>query len=525
MELNTQSLSQESIRSPARPIVWSIAGSDSGGGAGIQADNATIYDLGGHPCNVVTGITAQNSQKVGAVSAIPDDILLEQLTSLFNDMPPAAIKIGALFTGKQVQILTSWLRQHIPILEQKTGQSIPIVWDPVMIASTGQALNERGKAPSAKDYLALAKCVSLITPNIDELQVLFDTTLDKIQGEQSNLSYFATLLNTNILLTGGDNQTSVAEDWLATRKLAHTSEKHHNQLIRFSHPRVNTDYNHGTGCTLSSAIATAYTLHYPLLDAICIGKAYVTQGLSNGYQVGQSSGVLARMGWPNSLTDYPKVNLRQAPTLPALSFKQVVTPLNVYAVSQSVTVLEQVLKAGARTVQLRIKSDHAPSEVEKAVQQAVKLGKQYQAQVFINDHWQLAIKHKAFGVHLGQEDMLEADLTSIANAGLALGLSSHGYFEMLFALQLNPSYLAIGHIFPTPTKNMPSQAQGLQKLTRYCQLINHTLPLVAIGGIDSVNMSQVKQTGVADIALVRAVEKGKNPANSWLQLQQLWQNL
>ncbi|WP_133469814.1 bifunctional hydroxymethylpyrimidine kinase/phosphomethylpyrimidine kinase [Paraglaciecola marina] len=511
---------------PSRPVVWSIAASDSGGGAGIQADSLTIQDLGGHACNIVTAVTAQNSQRVVEVDAVSTNMLTQQLNCLLEDMPPRAIKIGVLANVEQVKLVRDWLAENLASYKKNHGVEIPIIWDPVMMASSGQELLSENQRIPADLYLSLAKQVTLLTPNLQELQALTSDNHNQGNGDHGTLVNLSQLININILLTGGDNQSSLSVDWLAAHNIAHTSLYHQEQLLGFKGSRVDTFHNHGTGCTLSSAIATAMALGHPLLDAIVIAKAYVHQGLEYSYGLGKGPGVLARNGWPNDMRYFPEVIMPAYPKLAVnsqLAYAKVRQPLQVYTVTQSLDVLEQVLKAGARTAQLRIKAPCDENQLEQDIQQAVVLGKKYQAQVFINDHWQLAIKHAAFGVHLGQEDILQADLTQIAAAGLALGLSSHGYFEMLLVQQLSPSYLAIGHIFATPTKKMPSQPQGLLKLTRYSQLLKGRLPLVAIGGINQNNLVQLKATQVDDVAIVRGIELAADPGKSWQTLQQTWQ--
>ena len=130
--------------------------------------------------------------------------------------------------------------------------------------------------------------------------------------------------------------------------------------------------------------------------------------------------------------------------------------------------------------------------------------------MFINDYWQLAIKHQAYGVHLGQEDLHTADLDAIRNAGLRLGVSSHGYYEMLRAHSHRPSYIAIGAIYATTTKDMPSKPQGLDKLHRYVALMGSDYPLVAIGGISLARAPAVWQQKPGSIALVSAITKADN---------------
>lgn len=177
--------------------------------------------------------------------------------------------------------------------------------------------------------------------------------------------------------------------------------------------------------------------------------------------------------------------------------------LGLYAVVDSVEWIERLLTAGVRTLQLRIK-DRPAEEVEPAIQQAIALGHAYQARLFINDYWQLAIKHHAYGVHLGQEDLDVADLEAIRHAGLRLGLSTHDDREIDRALAFQPSYIALGHIFPTQTKAMPSAPQGLEQLTRHVARLG-TMPTVAIGGISIERAPAVLACGVGSIAVVSAI--------------------
>lgn len=179
-----------------------------------------------------------------------------------------------------------------------------------------------------------------------------------------------------------------------------------------------------------------------------------------------------------------------------------------YPVVDDVLWIERLLKLNVQTVQLRIKDAEQP-DLEQQIVKAIELGRHYNAQVFINDYWQLAIKHQAFGIHLGQEDIEVADLQAISDAGICLGLSTHDDRELLKVKALNPSYLALGHIFPTPTKDMPSQPQGLDNLANNQTLAGNT-PTVAIGGIDLSVAEAVWKTGVDSIAVVRAITQASN---------------
>jgi thiamine-phosphate pyrophosphorylase len=199
------------------------------------------------------------------------------------------------------------------------------------------------------------------------------------------------------------------------------------------------------------------------------------------------------------------------PDFPPVPFR-----LGLYPVVDSVIWIERLLEAGVRTLQLRIK-DKQDHEVEADVVAAIALGKRYAARLFINDYWRLAIKHSAYGVHLGQEDLEATDLSAIRNAGLRLGVSTHDDMEIDVALAARPSYIALGHVFPTQTKQMPSAPQGLAQLASHVTRLKN-YPTVAIGGISLARAPQVLATGVGSIAVVSAITQ----AADWrLATQQL----
>jgi thiamine-phosphate diphosphorylase len=195
-----------------------------------------------------------------------------------------------------------------------------------------------------------------------------------------------------------------------------------------------------------------------------------------------------------------------------------ISKFTLYPVVPNTRILELLLTKGVKTVQLRIKDCSDLAVVEQDIKRAIELGDQYNAQVFINDYWQLACKHSAYGVHLGQEDLLTADIDEIRKNGVRLGISTHGYFELIKALTIVPSYIALGHIFPTTTKEMPSKPQGLVRLALYRHFIKESvgkdngpaIPTVAIGGIDLANATAVLKTGVDCLSVVRAVTEAKN---------------
>lgn len=193
--------------------------------------------------------------------------------------------------------------------------------------------------------------------------------------------------------------------------------------------------------------------------------------------------------------------------------------LGLYPVVESVEWIARLLDAGVTTLQLRIK-DKADQQVEADIAAAIALGKRYQARLFINDSWRLAIKHQAYGVHLGQEDLDTADLVAIHRAGLRLGVSTHDDAELARAIAVKPSYIALGHIYPTQTKEMPSAPQGLTELKRHLAGLRD-YPTVAIGGISIDRVPAVLACGVGSVAVVSAITMAPDWRAATAQLLQL----
>ncbi|RKP44024.1 thiamine phosphate synthase [Trinickia fusca] len=215
--------------------------------------------------------------------------------------------------------------------------------------------------------------------------------------------------------------------------------------------------------------------------------------------------------WPVDLARFPR--LVGLPPVPAEPFASCPARLGLYAVVPSAAWVERVLTLGVQTVQLRMK-DAPPAQLAEEIARSVEAGRRHGARVFINDHWREAIAAGAYGVHLGQEDLetlAPAELTAIAASGLRLGLSTHGYYEMLRALHFRPSYLAFGAVFATTTKTLATAPQGLARLARYVRLVEGVVPLVAIGGIDLTTLPGVLATGVGSAAVVRAVTEAQDP--------------
>lgn len=239
---------------PARILI--IAGSDSGGGAGIQADIRTVTMLGGHAMTAITAITAQNTLGVQGVHPVPADMVLAQMESCIGDIGVDAVKIGMI--GSAQTALTVANR-----LERLEG--VPIVFDPVMVATSGSVLAEEATIAAFERLMALA---TLVTPNIPELEAL---------GGIDIAARFAT----HLLAKGGHSQGPMLTDRLIGAE---------GEVDLWADSRIDTLHTHGTGCTLASAIATGLGQGMSLSSAIGRARLYVRRSLELAPGLGHGHG-------------------------------------------------------------------------------------------------------------------------------------------------------------------------------------------------------------------------------------------
>ena len=485
----------------APEVVWSVAGSDCGGGAGLQADARALDAFGVHGCSVVAAITAQNSLSVDRIEPVSTAMLEAQLAALAADMPPAAVKTGMLGNADNVRVLVQWidrLREQHPALA--------LVVDPVLHSSTGAAFAD---AALIQAYCSeLLPRASLITPNRAEASALLGIPLlnNRVDVEQAALALLA-LGCKAVVITGGDEAGVNSEDYLATPEASGW----------LSLPRVATPHHHGTGCVFASSAAAALARGFVAVEAVVLAKMATTHALRHGYAAGQGAGpVRARADFALQHDNLPAFSIPGRGGV--ASFAPLVdAKLGLYAVVDSAAWVQRVLAGGVRTVQLRIKDANHPA-LQQEVRDSVAAARAAGAQLFINDHWQVAIEEGAYGVHLGQEDLATADLDAIARAGLRLGVSTHSYWEVCRAWALKPSYIACGPIHPTQAKAMPWLPQGNDNLAHWCKLL--PLPVVAIAGMDGPRATQAVQCGAAGVAVISAITGAASPEGQIACLRQ-----
>jgi hydroxymethylpyrimidine kinase/phosphomethylpyrimidine kinase/thiamine-phosphate diphosphorylase len=499
-------------------IFWIIAGSDCTAGAGIQADIKAAHNLGAEACSVITAVTAQNAFGVQEINPMSLDVLQSQLNSLEQDKQAKVIKIGLLANQQQVQ----WLVSELSRIKGEWEVPPIVIYDPVAVASSGDNLTEDEILPLVKDKLL--PLVDVLTPNNNEIQKLSGVYVFSWQCMVTAGQALLDLGVGAVVLKGGhmDIARGQSVDYC-------TDGIHHYWLAS---EKIETEHSHGTGCTFASAIGALLAQDYLLRDAVTIAKAYINRGIKQARDYQGCYGPIVQGHWPTDLEDFPQVIVAGSELAKLLEWDVQLNPhfdntfaktdtnkLGLYPVVDSVQWLERLLKAGVRTIQYREKSLQG-SELETALNQAIALGKEYHARLFINDHWQLAIQLGAYGVHLGQEDLASADLHKIKQAGLRLGISTHGHYELLKTLQYRPSYIAIGAIFPTKTKDMTGQIQGLKTLNDLVRL-NINIPMVAIGGINLKRAHAVAASGVGSIAVVTAITEANDPELAVVQFNEI----
>ena len=482
------------------PIVWTIAGSDSGGGAGIQADLKTFQALGVHGCSVITALTAQNTQRMVRIEHTAPGMIEAQLLALQEDLPPAAIKIGMLGSAAAIQVVAGFLQQR----------DTYVVCDPVMMATQGGSLLDPGAYSTFRE--GLLPRVDLLTPNLAEAGSLLGLVMDTVAEVEQGARDLLALGPKSVLIKGGHGHGPLSRDYWTDGRRA----------FWINSPRLATSSTHGGGCTLSAAIAAGWANGLTELDAVVLGKAYINHGLRHAQPVGHGRNPLAHGTWPDHPADLPWLALPGEEAFQTLEFPNPgKLPLGLYPVVDRASWIERLLALGVDLIQLRAKDLTGPA-LEAEVRQAIEVGRRAGARVYINDHWELALRHGAYGVHLGQDDLPAADLAALAQAGLRLGLSAHGYAEVARAHKMRPSYIALGTLFESPSKTFAHQPLGLPAFTRLRKLIAE--PVVAIGGITVERAPDVLRAGADGLAVISDLTRAADLGGRVKQWQSLWRS-
>ena len=258
------------IKRKKLPVALTIAGSDSGGGAGIQADLKTFAALGVHGTSAIACLTAQNPKRVLAVEPCSPKMLRQQIEAVFEELNPAAIKTGMLFSAKNISVVADFFRN----LKLKT-KNLKLIVDPLMISTSGAKLLE----PAAIKILTekLLPLAALVTPNLDEAEILAGQKISSIEAMRGAAREIFSRFGCAVLLKGGHLKNS--------REAADIFFDGETELL-LSAPFVKCVRTHGTGCTYSAAICAALALGHNLPHAVELGKNFITSAIANSYCIG-----------------------------------------------------------------------------------------------------------------------------------------------------------------------------------------------------------------------------------------------
>ncbi|MGN0153325.1 MAG: bifunctional hydroxymethylpyrimidine kinase/phosphomethylpyrimidine kinase [Lachnospiraceae bacterium] len=250
--------------------ILSIAGSDSSGGAGIQADLKTITCLGEYGMTVITALTAQNTMGVSSVEGVSVEMVKAQIDAVFQDIRPEAVKLGMIATPDIMEAICGKLIEY---------QADNVVVDPVMVATSGSTLMENQTVQTLKDKLI--PLADIITPNISEAEILSGVTIEKKEDMVKAAEQIAKFYNGAVLIKGG-HLSDTADDLLYRN----------GEVVWFSGMRYANENTHGTGCTLSSAIATYLAKGFTMEESVKHAKAYVADAIAANLNLGHGRGPL-----------------------------------------------------------------------------------------------------------------------------------------------------------------------------------------------------------------------------------------
>ncbi len=253
--------------------VLTIAGSDSGGGAGIQADLKTFSAMGCFGMSVITALTAQNTKGVTGIHAVPPAFAEIQMEAVFSDIGVDAVKIGMLYSAELIQTVAQVLKKY---------KIDKIVLDPVMVAQSGDKLLQDDAIEAIKIHLMPLS--SIVTPNLPEASVLLDCKLHGFEDIKKGAKDLSTYGSRSVLIKGGHLKENDSTDYLYLAQ--------EDRFVVLEGKRIKTKNNHGTGCTLSSAIASCMAKGCGIEEAVRMAKTFINEAIRAGskYKIGHGHG-------------------------------------------------------------------------------------------------------------------------------------------------------------------------------------------------------------------------------------------
>jgi hydroxymethylpyrimidine kinase/phosphomethylpyrimidine kinase/thiamine-phosphate diphosphorylase len=498
---------------PEPPVIWSVAGTDSGGGAGLSADTRAAAAMGVHLCPMVAAVTAQHSLGVNAVFPLPAHQVRAQLSALRQDMPPRVVKTGLLASAATVDALLA-----------QRGEALLVV-DPVLGASVGGAAFCDDTLLGAYRHQLIPQA-ALITPNRREAERLLG-----VPAGQLPVPELAAMLRglgaRAVVITGGDDAAladGLSLDWLDSPLAAGWIA-----LPRLSGRDGAPAHHHGSGCTFATAAAAAMARGFAIPDAVILAKMLTWSALRDGHAAGAGPGPLRPdrrfvedprampvMGFDDETAPGRATLTRWREMLWPSARRPAPFATGLYAITERPERIAAIAVGGQfEHLQLRIKRgpDVDEETLRAAIREAVRDMAGRSSTLWINDHWRLALDEGARALHLGQEDWAALESAGRdelqqrrARHGVRLGLSSHSLWELCRARGVAPDYIACGPLWSTTTKDMPWLPQGLAQLRWWSRMAG--TPVVGIGGVlEDRQWRAGLAAGASAMCLVRAAEE------------------
>lgn len=532
----------------------SIAGSDPSGGAGLQADLKTFSALGVYGATAITAVTVQNTVGVKYVHALPPQVVYDQIVTVMEDIMPDAVKIGMVNDAETLDAIVRALTLHRPRF---------LVVDPVMVATSGCALMQADALQVMEERLL--PMADIVTPNLPEAWTLAGTDRSVDEAAQAILRLGVKAL----LIKGGHAEGTTKTDYL------YVSNDDGVKRTEFSSATVDTFNTHGTGCTLSSAIAAMLARGHGMEEAVRQAKMYLTEALKAGadvvvghghgpvchffsqqvnkqtsrqgdlhtsqqvneffsQQVNKSTsrqGDLHTSQRVNESTSQQadKSNLLVCSSARPLSTKKESTrPLSTkkvdsFAKLQFITHFTDrysyldsammALEGGCRWIQLRMK-DADEAEIERTARQILPECRRRGAVFIIDDHVELVKRVGADGVHLGKNDMPVDEARRILGDEFIIGGTANTFEDIQRLAAQGADYIGCGPFrFTTTKKNLAPMLgiEGYENIVSLMKTHGINLPIVAIGGITYDDIPRIMSTGVTGIAISGSVLRADNP--------------
>ncbi len=475
-----------------------IAGSDPSGGAGIQADLKTFSALGVYGATAITAVTVQNTQSVKYVHKLPPQVVYDQIVAVMEDVTVDAVKIGMVNDAETLDAIVRALTAY---------RSKFLVVDPVMVSTSGCALMQPDALAIMKERLL--PMADLVTPNLPEAWTLAGTDTSVDDAAQAILRLGVKAL----LIKGGHAEGNTKTDYLYIYKGEGVKR------VEFTAEAIDTPNTHGTGCTLSSAIAALLACGNGLEDAVRQAKEYLTEALKAGagVHVGRGHGpvchfyadrVMRLCGYKVVRYDLKTLKPKDLETASRLQFITHFTDKYSYYDSAMMA-----LEGGCQWIQLRMK-DACEDEIERVARLILPECRRMGAVFVIDDHVELALRVGADGVHLGKNDMPVDEARRLAGDGFIIGGTANTFEDVQRLATQGADYIGCGPFRFTMTKKNLAPMLGLEGYKRILSQMKECgigLPLVAIGGITSDDIPQLMAAGVSGIALSGSVLRAEQP--------------